>query len=103
MNDLKDQIERIERAQFRGRSLAGIDAQQRMNLIGKRRQNRVIMMILNVLLMFFFGYSVYAGMTQLSQTWLTVLGVVFSVNIGLYLYQLHQLNELRRFYASHPE
>ena len=103
MNDQKERIERIERAQFRGRSLAQLEAQQRMSLIGKRRQNRIIMMILNMVLMFFFGYSVYAGMTQLSQAWLTTLGVVFSVNIGLYLYQLHQLNELRNFYAHQTE
>lgn len=103
MSDQKEHIERMERAQFRGRSLVTLEPQERLDVIGKRRQNRIIMMILNVLLMFFFGYSLYAGMTQLSQTWLTVLGVVFSVNIGLYLYQLHQLNEIRRFYDRRAE
>ncbi len=103
MIDHKERIERIERAQFRGRSLSELEPSQRMSLVVKRRRNRILMMILNILLMLFFGYSVYAGMSQLSETWLTTLTVVFSVNIGLYLYQLHQLTELRRFYAQEQE
>lgn len=98
MQDPKERIEQYERVQFRGVSLSELQPEKRTELISKRRRNRIIMMILNVLLMIFFGYSIYAGLTQLSQTWLTVIGIVFSVNIGLYLYQLHQLKEVQHFY-----
>lgn len=98
MQDPKERIEQYERVQFRGVSLSELQPEKRTELISKRRTNRIIMMILNVLLMIFFGFSVYAGLTQLSQTWMTVIGAVFSVNIGLYLYQLHQLKEVQNFY-----
>lgn len=98
MQDPKDRIEQYERVQFRGVSLSELHSDKRIELITKRRLNRFIMMILNVLLMIFFGYSIYAGLTQLSQTWLTVIAVVFSVNIGLYLYQIYQLSEIQQYY-----
>lgn len=67
---------------------------EKINLIQKKDRNKWWMLGVNVAAILFFGYSFMFGITQLSNTLLYILLIVFVVNVGLIFYQKKQLGEL---------
>lgn len=63
----------------------------------KRERNKWIQLAVNVAAILFFGYSFYFNITELSQTFLIVIVVVFGINVGLIFYQKRQIDELVEF------
>lgn len=67
---------------------------EKIDLIQKKDRNKWWMLGVNVAAILFFGYSFMFGITQLSNTLLYILLIVFVVNVGLIFYQKKQLGEL---------
>ncbi|NGP89332.1 hypothetical protein [Fodinibius halophilus] len=60
----------------------------------KKYRNKWILLAVNIAAILFFGYSFYYDITQLSDTFLTIILVVFGLNVGLIFYQRNQIQEL---------
>lgn len=57
-----------------------------------RRKNRIqIMLGLNVVAIFLFGFSYIKGLSQMSDTMIMALAGVFLLNVGLMISQLKQI------------
>ncbi len=70
---------------------------EQIRLVEKKKRNKWWMLAVNVAAILFFGYSFLFNITQLGDTLLYVLLIVFVVNVGLIFYQQKQLGELAQF------
>ncbi len=67
---------------------------EKIKALEKRDRSKWWHLIINFAAILFFGYSFYYNITQLGETFFTIIMVVFAVNVGLILYQKKQINEL---------
>jgi hypothetical protein len=74
-----------------------LDATGKLAALDNRDRRLWLMLFLNVVAVFFFGYSWYAGITELNQYVLVILVVVFLANTGMIFYQKRQVSELRGY------
>ena len=91
----QDEIQRIERIQFKGLKLDGLTSEQRVAKIQSRVRSRILMLVFNVLMIVLFMYSTQNGLSRLDGGWSIAVMIVFSVNTGLYLHQLSQLKRVK--------
>lgn len=62
-----------------------------------RRKNRIqIMLGLNIVAIFLFGFSYFKGISQMSNTMIIALGGVFMLNVGLMISQLKQIKRFKK-------
>jgi hypothetical protein len=54
-------------------------------------------MLINVVIVAFFFYGMYTGITQLSQTWIIILIIVFGANLGMFFWQRKQFEKATDF------
>lgn len=54
-------------------------------------------MVINVVIVAFFFYGMYTGITQLSQTWILILVVVFGANLGMFFWQQKQFEKAKEY------
>lgn len=74
--------------------------QQRLGLESKYSRLK-IMLVVNIGIILFFGYSFFYDITQLGSTWLNLIGVFFMINILMLGYQWKQLNEAINWLKTH--
>lgn len=67
---------------------------EKIEILKKRKRSRWWMLVINIAVILFFGYSFYFGITQLSDTFFYILLAVFVINMALIYYQTKQLKEL---------
>lgn len=67
---------------------------EQIEALEKRDRSRWWHLFVNLAAIFFFGYSFYFNITQLSQTFFIIIMVVFGINVGLILYQKKQIRRL---------
>lgn len=67
---------------------------EKIKALEKRDRSKWWHLLINFAAILFFGYSFYYNITQLGETFFTIIMVVFAVNVGLILYQKKQINEL---------
>lgn len=67
---------------------------EQIKALEKRDRSKWWHLLINFAAILFFGYSFYYNITQLGETFFTIIMVVFAVNVGLILYQKKQINEL---------
>lgn len=70
---------------------------EQLRLVEKKKRNKWWMLAVNVAAILFFGYSFLFNITQLGDTLMYVLLIVFVINVGLIFYQQKQLGELIDF------
>ncbi|WP_138430571.1 hypothetical protein [Fodinibius saliphilus] len=67
---------------------------EQVEALHKKYRNKWILLAVNIAAILFFGYSFYYDITQLGDTFLTIIIVVFVLNVGLIFYQRNQIQEL---------
>lgn len=67
---------------------------EKIHLLQKRKRSRWWMLIINIAVILFFGYSFYFNITQLSPTLFYILCAVFIINMVLIYYQTTQLTQV---------
>ena len=92
--------QRIERIVFRGLLLDDLHPENLFNAIRAKSRSRIAMLSFNVLAILLFTYSLTSGLSNLSEDWLIVLGVVFSINILYIGWQIIELRRLLHYYIS---
>lgn len=70
---------------------------KQLNALDKRKRNKWIQLVVNLLAILFFGYSYYFDITRLGNTFLYILIAVFIINTILIFYQKSQINELETY------
>ena len=61
-----------------------------------RRKNRIqIMLGLNIIAIFLFGFSYFKGLSNMSDLMILALGGVFMLNVGLMVSQLKQITRFK--------
>jgi hypothetical protein len=95
-----EELERIERIQFKGLRLGTLTHGERSGKIRSRMRSRMLMLAFNVLMIVLFTYSSQSGLSRLDGGWSIAVFVVFSVNTGLYLYQITQLRRLSAYFED---
>lgn len=66
---------------------------EQIQALEKRDRNKWYHVLINIAVIIAFGYSYYFDITQLSQTLLVILLIVFTINVVLIFYQKKQINE----------
>ena len=66
---------------------------QKIEALQKRGKKMWTYLLINFAAVLFFGYSFYFDITQLSDTVLKILGVVFVINTLLIFYQKSQISK----------
>lgn len=95
-----DRIERLEKIHFRGIRLGDLPAEQRHAQLAKRVRSRYVQLVVNVLAILLFAYSWVFNITHLEGVFIVILGVVFTLNIGIIALQLRQLAELKDHFQT---
>lgn len=70
---------------------------QKIEALQKRERNMWFRLLLNVIIILLFGYSYYYGITNLGQTILIILVVIFLANVAMIFYQKKQIRELIQY------
>lgn len=80
-----------------GRNHPEVPLDVKMGLLTAKKRRQAAMGVVNVAALAAFGYAFHAGMTTLPNWVLTVLGLVFTANIGLLLWQRKQIDSAMAF------
>ena len=91
-----ERFERYKRIHLRNNEME-LPLDQQLEALQKRKRNKWIQMVVNLLAILFFGYSYYFDITQLGNTFLYILIAVFVINTVLIFYQRKQILELERY------
>lgn len=67
---------------------------EKITALKQRDRNKWWHLLINVLAVGLFGYSFFFGITQLSDTFLIILVIVFIINVALIFYQKRQIRDL---------
>lgn len=74
-----------------------VSVNEQIGLLKKRKRSRWIMLAVNVIAIFFFSYSFYFGITQLSNTLFYILFAVFIINVIMIIYQTKQIRQVIQY------
>lgn len=89
----REQLESYLRIHLKQEELELSELDQ-LKALKKRARAKNWHLVFNFAAVLFFGYSFYYDITQLSDTFLSIIMVIFGINVALIFYQKKQLGEL---------
>lgn len=60
-------------------------------------------MIVNIVIVLSFLYAIQSGITQLGREWIVILLVIFTANMGMFLYQKQQFKKAHAYLDEHED
>lgn len=95
----KQKIEQFIQAQTKGLP-EDASADQKLGALADGEKKVKRFMVINVVIVLLFFYGMFTGITQLSQTWIIILVVVFGANLGMFFWQRKQFEKATEFLKS---
>jgi|GEM_PF-2440144 hypothetical protein len=90
----QEQIERYTRI-FLRTTPVDAEAFEKVKQLARRKNRIQIMLGLNIVAIFLFGFSYFKGLSEMSDLMILALGGVFLLNVGLMTSQLKQITRFK--------
>ncbi|MGF1671578.1 MAG: hypothetical protein ACFCU6_14125 [Balneolaceae bacterium] len=96
-----DDVRRLKSyAKVHLRKNSELSVSERIPLLEKKKRSKFYQILLNVLIILFFGYSYYYEITTLGDIFFYILAIVFTINVIMLHLQRKQIDELMQYYRS---
>lgn len=94
-----DDIRRLESyANVHLRKKADLPDKQKIPALEKKKRSKLYQLLLNIVIILFFGYSYFYDITSLGDLLFYILIIVFLINVIMLIYQRKQIDELIDYY-----